>query len=343
MNKSLIYLGAILFETSICFAQNDNKLIKAQDQYRDGNFENSLELLHDIPGMPLQQEILRKVLTAENALSLHYPEDTIHAVLISIYKSNPTIDFSELNVDLSDAFQSRLKTIRSYPEFKISLEGTINYIFPRVRKEPHICNECVVSDHYRYSGFYPGVNLRAAFLFKPKIGIELGIGYNSAEYSRLLIGKINKDSYSISYSEKLKLLDFPVRMLYYHRNWSYKAGLNYKYLLDSNAKAIIRKNNADGENVIKPYNREDSLLFRKKNLFFLGFDVSREIFHMKNRRWSVEASLGLQLGLNSHIDEESLFQDIYFVTDANLVDDLVSLNSLSFGLRVKYNAKYFLK
>jgi len=281
------------------YAQPDIKLIEAGRQYRSGNYEKSLVTLQGFMLPNEDQYIQKEILTVENYIALHFSEDTIRNALLSIYKVNPNFDLQSVNMDISDALTQRLKTIVVYPKLVGSMDLDLLFTFPLVQKVPGVCEECIVHDQYRYGSFNTGIGFRLAYMISKSWGGEIGLGINSAGYRRNIEGSYDTNYYKVEFTEKLLFLNVPVRIIKSNSVWTYKAGINYRYLLSSDASAILKNTTRYNENEQLSYTLDNSVNYRNRNLVFLSLEINRILLDLTNKTWFVTAGAEFQMGLNS--------------------------------------------
>jgi hypothetical protein len=324
-------------------AQPDQKLMDAERQYFSGNYEKSLESLNQIVLMKKEQFIQKEILVIENFIALHFPEDTIRNELISIYRIDPNFDPKSLNIDISDPLEQRLNTIVVYPLLIFSIEGSLMYNLPLVHKEPDVCEECVINDHYRYNSFTTGIGFRAVYMMNRTLGTEIGFGINSAGYQRNIQSASYQNSYSVRYSENLRFLNFPIRIVSFNSGWTYKAGINYRYLIKSDAGATYKYTTPYLESLQKEYSINNSLKSRNRNLFFFSIEINKTLIDLKNQNWYMSTGCEIQMGLNSLTNKNKMFSDFTFVSDTYYTDDRVHLCFINFRVTLNYKAYHVIK
>jgi hypothetical protein len=319
----------------------DNKtaLDNAQREYEKGNYERSLDFLKYITDSELTDdylEVKRRWLLAENYIELSRPEDMIISNLDSILLIDPLFSKEKYNLDISSRMESRLLTINVYPNWVLSVIASKDLMIPIINKEPYICAECVESDHYSFSEMGSNFNINLAYFFKNQYGIEAGIGYATANYSRTVKSRSSGDEYSVQYNEQLQFIDIPVRYIIALNKWNIKVGANYKYIIQSNAKVYHT-----GVEIQQVYSLDDLQKIRNRNLAFLGFGIARKIYPTKNKSlWFLSLSLNAQLGLNSFISKGNRLTDIDFISDSYYTDDVIKMAMIGLGLQFNYNANY---
>jgi hypothetical protein len=339
--KNIWPFVTLLLVSKILTAQPDQKLIDADRQYRSGNYEKSLESLSQFFLMKKEQFIQKEILVTENLIALHYSEDTIRKELISIFRLDPYFDPGTLNTDISDQLTQRLKTIEVYPTLTFSMEGLIFYNIPIIHREPYVCEECVTKDHYQHNTFSAGIGFRAAFMINRAYGAEIGFGINSGSYQRN-IKSTSQDPYKVHFKEDLQFLNVPIRIMRINSGWSYKAGINYRYLIKSDISAIITSTNQYGESLQKGYYANNSLSIRNRNLFFFSAEINRNIIDFKNQNWFISTGCEIQIGLNTLTDNNKHY-NVDFTTNTYYGDDRVYLCFLSFKVALNLNAYHKIK
>ena len=191
----------VLVKTYICcfvvlltlsaYGQMDNKTVldNAQREYEKGNYERSLDYLKSISDFELTDdfwEVKRRWLLAENYIELSRPEEMILNNLDSILLIDPLFSKEKYNLEISSRMESRLNTIDVYPNWMLSVHVSRDLMIPVINKEPYICAECVENDRYSFSEMGTNFNINLAYFFKNRNGIEAGIGYATANYSRTI-------------------------------------------------------------------------------------------------------------------------------------------------------------
>lgn len=353
MNEVKHYIACfcILFSVSI-YGQNgnENALDNAQREYESGNYERSLNYLNAGTGEAFNNKTLAIKnfwLLSENYIELEYPEEIIIKNLRLIYSIDPLFTKDKYNLEISGGVESRLQTIHIYPKWVLNVAASRDLDVPIVVKEPYICEECIESDNYSYSELGSNLNINLAYFYREKFGIEAGIGYATAYYSRDIKGKstsneyLKNDMYSVSYHENLQFIDFPFRFVIRQNKWSFRMGANYKYLIHSDAKLYHTYTDKFEEQITQQYARDDLQKIRNKNLVFLGFNIDRKLFPGKDKSlWYLSFYLSAQVGLNSFISVKNRLSNINSIYETYYTDDKVSLTMLGIGLRINYNAKY---
>jgi hypothetical protein len=348
MNNLKHYIGCICILLSVSiYGQNQNEIVflnNAQRELEKGNYESSLDYLNALSGTKLNDDVLAIKslwLLSENYVELEYPEESILENLRAIYSIDPLFTKEKYNLDVSSRVENRLQTISIYPNWVLSVNASKDYIIPVVKKEPYICPECVSSDSYSFSELGSNFNINLAYYFKNNYGLESGIGYATATYSRIIQSESSGDEYTVSYEEKLQLIDFPIRYIIEGNKWSIRIGANYKYLVQSNAKIYHTYLNNSGDQIRQEYTRDDLSEIRNRNLFFLGFNIDRKIYPTKGKSlWFLSLNLNAQMGLNSFIAKENRLSDINFISDTYYTDDSIKLAMIGLGLRFNYNANF---
>ena len=321
----------------------DEALSKAKNEFNSGNYEKSLELLNAIRLNADEPNIQRYILIAEDLIALSVSEDSIHNTITSVYMVNPKFDPKSQNIDISDALLRRINSIVVYPKFIFSLEAPLNYILPLVKKQPYVCAECVSKDNYEYKSFGEGIDIRLTFMKNKMFGGETGIGFTTARYQRNIKNIADESTYSLQFSEKLQLINIPLKTVWILKKWTYKAGLNYKYLIKSNITGILSNTSILGERQQTAYTRNNGETLRNRNLFFLSAEINRTLFQMKNKRWYITTGSELQVGLNTLTDKKYRLSDINFVSNTNYTDDLVHLCFISINLGLHFEAHHYIK
>lgn len=323
------------------YGQIDKKtaLNNAQREYEKGNYERSLDYLKPITDLQLTDdylEIKRRWLLTENYIELSHPEEKIINNLDSILLIDPLFSKGKYNLEMSSRMENRLLTIDVYPNWVLSASVTRDLMIPVIIKEPNICADCIVSDEYSFSEMGSNFNINLAYFLKNRNGIEAGIGYATANYSRYIESMSGGDEYSVQYNERLQFIDFPVRYIITLNKWNIRVGANYKYLIQSNAKVYHT-----GVEIQQVYSLDDLQKIRNRNLAYLGFGIDRKIYPTKGKSlWYLSLSLNAQIGLNSFISSENRLSDIDFISDTYYTDDMIKMAMIGLGLRINYNANY---
>lgn len=349
MTLGKFYIGwyFLLFPVSVFGQIGDETIDNAQNEYDRGNYERSLNYLNDTLNLELNDvlSIKRHWLISENYVELQYPEEVIIDNLKSILTIDPLFTDDKYNLEISSRVESRLLTIDVYPEWVVNVNASRDLIIPLVVKEPYICAECIQSDNYSFSEQGSNINVNVAYYFKKQYGFEAGIGFASSIYTRNIKGISSNDKYSVDYSERLQIIDLPLRYIIVLNKWSFRVGANYKYLFRSSASvyhSYIDDLNEPNKQVINT--SDDLQKTRNRNLIFLGFNIDRKIYPAKDKSlWYLSLNLNAQIGLNSFIDEKNRLSDVNFISDTYYTDDKVSLAMIGIGLRLNYNAKYKIK
>lgn len=330
----------ILLSLSV-LGQDDNKVIleNAQKEYEKGNYERSLYYLKSISEYELTVdylEVKRRWLLAENHIELSRPEEMILNNLDSILLIDPLFSKEKYNLEISSRLESRLNTINVYPNWMLSVHASRDLMIPVINKEPYICAECVESDHYSFSDMGSNFNINLAYFFKNRNGIEAGIGYATANYSRTIKSISSSDEYSVQFNERLQFIDIPVRYIIAFNKWNIRIGANYKYLIQSNAKVYH-----SGTEIQQVYSLDDLQKIRNRNLAYLGFGIDRKIYPTKDKSlWYLSLNLNAQMGLNSFVSKENRLSNIDFISDTYYTDDVIKMAMIGLGLRFNYNANY---
>ncbi len=349
------YIGCffIFFSVSM-YGQNgnENALDNAQREYERGNYEKSLKYL---PAGKVKVfndkalDIKNLWLLSENYIELQYPEEEIIDNLKSIYAIDPLFTKDKYNLNISGNVESRLQTIHVYPKWVFNVVASRDLDVPMVVKEPYICEECIESDKYSYSELGSNFNINLAYFYSDKFGVETGIGYTASNYARNIKGKsksddyLGYDKYSVNYNEKLQFIDFPLRYVIRQKNWSFRLGANYKYLLQSDAKLYHTYIDKFEEQTTEQYTKDNLQKIRNRNLVFLGLNFDRKIFPGKRKDkslWNISLNLNAQVGLNSFISEKNRLSNINFISDTYYTDDVIKMAMIGLGLGFNYNANY---
>lgn len=339
-----------VFLSLTIYGQNENALDNAQREYERGNYERSLSYLNAGAGEEFSDKaiaIKNLWLLSENYIELQYPEQQIIENLKTIYTIDPLFTKEKYNLDVSGRVENRMNTIQVYPNWVFNISASRDLILPLVVKESYICEECIESDKYSYSEFGSNLSINLTYFYTDKRGVEAGIGYASSNYARNIDGKSKSDEnsgydrYSVSYNERLQFIDFPLRYVIKQQNWSFRVGVNYKYLIQSDAKLYHTYIDKFDEQTTELSTKDNLQKIRNKNLVFLGINIDRKIFPPKDKSlWYLSLTLHAQMGLNSFISGNHRFSDINAIYDTYYTDDSIKLAMIGLGIRFNYNANY---